>query len=163
MQLCSELSSLPVPADCYGQVRVKSGRWLALGVWDTAGAERFEALSRLYYTGSAAAIICFECTQRHSFLRAQAWVRVWHCLPQTAPAVLVHSSACLHHICHAGNLLTRLQVVELKVQVPQCRIFLAITKCDRLEDPPTFSSLAAASAQAQPAPGEQSRSQPSPL
>ena len=63
--------------------------------------------------------------------------------------------------CHACNLLTWLQVVELNVQVPKCRIFLAVTKCDRLEDPPKFSSPAGGSAPAQLAPGKSCRCQPS--
>ena len=73
-----------------------------------------------------------------------------------------HTGAYSHHVCHACNLLTWLQVVELKVQVPKCHIFLAVTKCDRLEDLPTFSSSAGGSAPAQPAPGEPCRCQSSP-
>ena len=76
------------------------------------------------------------------------------CYKQTASAVPVYTHAYLHRVCHACNLLTWLQVIELKVQVPKCHIFLAVTKCDRLDDPPTFSSSAGGSAPAQPAPGE---------
>ncbi|KAG7464837.1 hypothetical protein MATL_G00169840 [Megalops atlanticus] len=32
---------------------------LTLGIWDTAGAERYEAMSRIYYRGARAAIVCY--------------------------------------------------------------------------------------------------------
>ncbi|NXV43492.1 RAB24 protein, partial [Uria aalge] len=32
---------------------------VTLGIWDTAGSERYEAMSRIYYRGARAAVVCF--------------------------------------------------------------------------------------------------------
>ncbi|TNN42259.1 Ras-related protein Rab-24 [Liparis tanakae] len=33
---------------------------ITLGIWDTAGSERYEAMSRIYYRGARAALVCYE-------------------------------------------------------------------------------------------------------
>uniref|UniRef100_A0A3B3BA55 Ras-related protein Rab-24 n=1 Tax=Oryzias melastigma TaxID=30732 RepID=A0A3B3BA55_ORYME len=48
---------------------------ITLGLWDTAGAERYEAMSRIYYRGARAAIICYDLTDSSSFQRAHFWVK----------------------------------------------------------------------------------------
>ena len=50
------------------------GRTLTLGIWDTAGSERYESMSRIYYRGAKAAVVCFDLTDRSSFDRAKYWV-----------------------------------------------------------------------------------------
>eukprot|EP00126_Sphaerothecum_destruens_P007335 Sdes_comp19803_c0_seq2m11923 len=47
---------------------------ITLGVWDTAGSERYEAMSRIYYRGAGAAIICYDITDKESFQRCKFWV-----------------------------------------------------------------------------------------
>ncbi|MEQ2172118.1 hypothetical protein GOODEAATRI_017788 [Goodea atripinnis] len=32
---------------------------ITLGIWDTAGSERYEAMSRIYYRGARAAVVCY--------------------------------------------------------------------------------------------------------
>ena len=56
------------------QVKLQNERVISLGVWDTAGAERFQSISRMYYHGSKAAIICFYPGDQHSFAKAKFWV-----------------------------------------------------------------------------------------
>lgn len=56
------------------QVKLQNERVISLGVWDTAGAERFQSISRMYYHGSRAAIICFYPGDQHSFAKAKFWV-----------------------------------------------------------------------------------------
>ncbi|XP_037761927.1 ras-related protein Rab-24 isoform X1 [Chelonia mydas] len=50
------------------------GRTVTLGIWDTAGSERYEAMSRIYYRGARAAIVCYDLTDSSSFQRAKFWV-----------------------------------------------------------------------------------------
>ncbi|CAI5766912.1 ras-related protein Rab-24 [Podarcis lilfordi] len=50
------------------------GRTITLGIWDTAGSERYEAMSRIYYRGAKAAIVCYDLTDSSSFQRAKFWV-----------------------------------------------------------------------------------------
>ncbi|XP_067391340.1 ras-related protein Rab-24 [Emydura macquarii macquarii] len=49
-------------------------RTVTLGIWDTAGSERYEAMSRIYYRGARAAIVCYDLTDGSSFQRAKFWV-----------------------------------------------------------------------------------------
>ncbi|XP_045549506.1 ras-related protein Rab-24 isoform X1 [Salmo salar] len=48
---------------------------VTLGIWDTAGSERYEAMSRIYYRGARAAIVCYDLTDTGSFQRAKFWVK----------------------------------------------------------------------------------------
>ena len=57
------------------QVACKNGRVISLGIWDTAGAERFEALSRMYYNGAKAAVLAFDPCNAKSFEKLKFWVR----------------------------------------------------------------------------------------
>ncbi|NXD13303.1 RAB24 protein, partial [Nothocercus nigrocapillus] len=41
---------------------------------DTAGSERYEAMSRIYYRGARAAVVCYDLTDSSSFQRAKFWV-----------------------------------------------------------------------------------------
>ncbi|XP_059172767.1 ras-related protein Rab-24-like isoform X3 [Physella acuta] len=45
-----------------------------IGIWDTAGSERYEAMSRIYYRGARAAIVCYDLTDKSSFDRARFWI-----------------------------------------------------------------------------------------
>jgi len=59
----------------FGAKKLSEGNLaLTLGIWDTAGAERYEAMSRLYYKQARAALICFEPTNRESFKKVKFWV-----------------------------------------------------------------------------------------
>ena len=48
---------------------------ITVGIWDTAGAERFESISKLYYRGAKAALVCFDLTNKSSFKKVDFWVR----------------------------------------------------------------------------------------
>ncbi|CAG0896969.1 unnamed protein product, partial [Cyprideis torosa] len=50
------------------------GRILTMGIWDTAGGEKYKSMSNLYYRNAKAAIICYDLTSPYSFERAQDWV-----------------------------------------------------------------------------------------
>jgi len=45
------------------------GRRIELSIWDTAGQEKFHALSPLYYRRSQGAIIVYDITDEDSFKR----------------------------------------------------------------------------------------------
>ena len=47
----------------FGACCVKvGGSEVCVGVWDTAGSERYSAMSPLYYRGAKAAVICYDIT-----------------------------------------------------------------------------------------------------
>ncbi|KAK0735796.1 P-loop containing nucleoside triphosphate hydrolase protein [Apiosordaria backusii] len=45
-----------------------------LQIWDTAGQERFRSISRLYYRGANACILCYSITDSHSFTEMGLWL-----------------------------------------------------------------------------------------
>ncbi|KAI0876259.1 P-loop containing nucleoside triphosphate hydrolase protein [Hypoxylon argillaceum] len=45
-----------------------------LQIWDTAGQERFRSISRLYYRGANACILCYSITDAHSFTEMGMWL-----------------------------------------------------------------------------------------
>jgi len=50
------------------------GQTITLGIWDTAGAERYESMSRIYYRSARAACVCFDMTSTASFKKVRFWV-----------------------------------------------------------------------------------------
>jgi small GTP-binding protein len=51
-----------------------SGTLVRLQIWDTAGQERFRSISKLYYRGSNAAILCYDITSPASFTEISHWL-----------------------------------------------------------------------------------------
>ena len=48
---------------------------MKLNLWDTAGQEKFDALTKLYFKNAEAAIIVYDVTNEISFEKAQKWVK----------------------------------------------------------------------------------------
>uniref|UniRef100_A0A914X0E6 Ras-related protein Rab-24 n=1 Tax=Plectus sambesii TaxID=2011161 RepID=A0A914X0E6_9BILA len=58
----------------YGAKRVEAfGRQVVLGIWDTAGSERYQAMSRIYYRGTWAAVLCYDLTDPDSLAKVHFW------------------------------------------------------------------------------------------
>lgn len=53
----------------------ESGATIRLQIWDTAGQERFRSISRLYYRGANAAILCYDVTSMNSFEEMGTWLK----------------------------------------------------------------------------------------
>lgn len=51
------------------------GKTVKLNIWDTAGAERFEAMAKSYYRGANAAIVCYDLTDNTSLDKAVFWIK----------------------------------------------------------------------------------------
>jgi len=79
------------------------GRQLCLGVWDTAGSERYQAMSRIYYRDAKAAIICYDITDAECMARAKFWVN----------EVKENEATCRVYLCG-----TKLDLVK---QMPELR------------------------------------------
>ncbi|KAL5341019.1 P-loop containing nucleoside triphosphate hydrolase protein [Aspergillus crustosus] len=45
-----------------------------LQIWDTAGQERFRSISRLYYRGANACLLCYDITDENSFQEMTGWL-----------------------------------------------------------------------------------------
>lgn len=46
-----------------------------LQIWDTAGQERFRSISRLYYRGANAGVLCYDVTSEQSWQEMKIWLR----------------------------------------------------------------------------------------
>ncbi|XP_013188985.1 ras-related protein Rab-24 [Amyelois transitella] len=52
-----------------------NGQDFNVGIWDTAGSERYEAMTKTYYRGAHAAIICYEPSSLKSWARLRHWLQ----------------------------------------------------------------------------------------
>ncbi|XP_067133623.1 ras-related protein Rab-24-like [Centruroides vittatus] len=66
-----------------------NNRQIILGIWDTAGSERYEAMSKMYYRDAKAAIVCYDLTDGSSFERAKFWVN----------ELKKHEESCKIYLC----------------------------------------------------------------
>lgn len=57
------------------RVHDSDGTTIRLQIWDTAGQERFRSISRLYYRGAQAAILCYDVTSKKSFEDMGVWLK----------------------------------------------------------------------------------------
>ncbi|PGH00302.1 hypothetical protein AJ80_09196 [Polytolypa hystricis UAMH7299] len=60
-----------------------------LQIWDTAGQERFRSISRLYYRGANAGLLCYDITDEASFEEMAGWlVELKQNLGEDSPLVI---------------------------------------------------------------------------
>ncbi|KAG5301865.1 ras-like GTP-binding protein RYL2 [Histoplasma ohiense] len=60
-----------------------------LQIWDTAGQERFRSISRLYYRGANAGLLCYDITDESSFQEMTGWlVELKQNLGEDSPIVI---------------------------------------------------------------------------
>mmetsp|Transcript_8474 Transcript_8474/g.14639 ORF Transcript_8474/g.14639 Transcript_8474/m.14639 type:complete len:205 (+) Transcript_8474:146-760(+) len=62
------------------------GETITLGLWDTAGTDRYESMSRIYYRGAKAALVCFDLKSNESFEKVKFWIEE---LKQAEPTCLL--------------------------------------------------------------------------
>lgn len=66
------------------------GQAVKLHMWDTAGGERFRALTSAFYRNAAAIVVAFDLTDEKSFSNVRAWMRnVEQCARPDAVKLLV--------------------------------------------------------------------------
>ena len=63
------------------------GKTIEVQVWDTAGAERYKAITAAYYRGAIGALIVYDITNHLSFQNCAAWVRELRA--HTDPSIVV--------------------------------------------------------------------------
>ena len=55
-------------------MKLKSGKSINLQIWDTAGQDRFRAITKNYYKGSHGIILIYDITNTQSFENVKTWV-----------------------------------------------------------------------------------------
>ncbi|KAI4696992.1 uncharacterized protein J4E84_000116 [Alternaria hordeiaustralica] len=56
-------------------VDIDTSTVVRLQIWDTAGQERFRSISKLYYRGANAAVLCYDITDPYSFEEMGRWFK----------------------------------------------------------------------------------------
>jgi len=80
----------------FGAKHLKLGkRTVSLGIWDTAGSERYESMTRHYYKGAEAAIVCYDLTDGASFERVKFWVNELLAVEENAIIAIVGTKSDL--------------------------------------------------------------------
>jgi len=60
---------------------------IKLQIWDTAGQEKFRAITRSYYRGAAGALLVYDITRRDTFENLQIWLD--DCLKFSNPNIVI--------------------------------------------------------------------------
>lgn len=68
-----------------------NGEELRLMIWDTAGQEEFDAITKSYYRGAAGCVVAFSTTDRDSFDSVEKWIEKVEDEVQNIPMVLVQN------------------------------------------------------------------------
>ena len=55
-------------------MKLKSGKNIKLQIWDTAGQDRFRAITKNYYKGSHGIILIYDVTNLQTFENVKTWV-----------------------------------------------------------------------------------------
>ena len=63
-------------------------RTVRLQLWDTAGQEDFQAITRAYYREAAAAILVYDMTNKQSYEKLQSWLSAVQC-NSTNPNIVI--------------------------------------------------------------------------
>jgi len=74
-----------------------SGEDVRLMLWDTAGQEEFDAITKAYYRGAQACVIAFSTVDRASFDAVKKWKRKVEDECGRIPMVLVQNKVDLMH------------------------------------------------------------------
>ena len=78
------------------QLRVH-GEDVRLMLWDTAGQEEFDAITKAYYRGAQACVVAFSTTDRASFDAVKKWKKKVEDECGHVPMVLVQNKIDLMH------------------------------------------------------------------
>ena len=51
-----------------------NGKTIKIQIWDTAGQEAFQAITRTYYKGAIGALLVYDITRRETFTHVTKWL-----------------------------------------------------------------------------------------
>jgi len=84
-------STIPTIGAAFGvkTLTVGGNKAVTLGIWDTAGNECYDAISRMYYRGASAAVVCFDLAYMETLDKAKFWIQ----------ELKVHEENCKIYLC----------------------------------------------------------------
>ena len=60
------------------KVILKNGKEISLQIWDTAGQDRFRAITKNYYKGAHGIVLIYDITNNQTFENVSKWVNQIH-------------------------------------------------------------------------------------
>ena len=61
-----------------------SGKNVSIGIWDTAGSEKYHSIGKIYYRNAYAAIVCFDINDTDSLKQVPFWINELQSIRKTA-------------------------------------------------------------------------------
>ncbi|XP_014285720.1 ras-related protein Rab-23 [Halyomorpha halys] len=101
------------------------GEDVRLMLWDTAGQEEFDAITKAYYRGAQACVLAFSTTDRDSFEAIQSWKKKVEDECGEIPTVLVQNKIDL-----MDQNVIEPEEVDLLARTLGCRLLLTSVKED---------------------------------
>lgn len=71
-----ETTQMTVGLDFKAKIIEMNGKFIEVRSWDTAGLERFKAITDSYYNGADAVLLCYDVTNRDTFDALIEWINV---------------------------------------------------------------------------------------
>ena len=56
------------------EIVLKSGKHVKLQIWDTAGQDRFRAITKNYYKGANGILVIYDVTNEKSYINIKTWI-----------------------------------------------------------------------------------------
>ncbi|KAK2723905.1 hypothetical protein QYM36_002309 [Artemia franciscana] len=94
-------------------------------LWDTAGQEEFDAITKAYYRGAHAAVVTFSATDRHSFDAIRSWKKKVEEECGEIPMVIVQNKIDL-----VDQAVVEANEVEAMARNLHCRLYRTSVKED---------------------------------
>jgi len=79
-------------------------------IWDTAGQTQFRPLGKMYYSHSAAAILCYDASNRNSWQVVKFWLEELH---RNVPAGNIVLCLCACKVDSGSNAVSKEEAIEL--------------------------------------------------
>ena len=91
----------------YGNKKVSMNkRTITLKLWDTAGSEAFQSITRHYYSGAIGALLVYDVTQKQSFAAIPNWLKILREVGDPDMAIVLIGNKCDLHEEYVYNLIT---------------------------------------------------------
>ena len=93
-----------VNTNCFKKIVSMNNITFEINIWDTAGEEKYHALTPIFYRGADGAVITFDCTRKETFEKAEEWFKELNDFAENNPTIiLVGNKMDLPNKCVSNN------------------------------------------------------------
>ena len=84
-----EDSKATVGVEFGSKLFIQQGHKIKAQIWDTAGQEKYKAITSAYYKGSKGALVIYDITQKETFANIEKWVNDLKCKGDPKIAIII--------------------------------------------------------------------------